>query len=223
MSTVVGKKCNQLHVVATYYYTVIMYFCIEDKDRVPLVFKALDLLHVKTPGAFQQEDLQSILANLLRIPLFKKASKKGVRVGLQYLVIVQKQFVKECKENKEVMKAITSICTKAVARDVMLKRAVTYVVTKGVAEVGLKACTAINGAGVVFDGAEAILEHCGHEQLGKKVGLFGNVATGACAGLLIGGSIAVAPIAVPLGMAAGLGLWLTGRSVTKGLDIMLSD
>ena len=60
------------------------------------------------------------------------------------------------------MKVIVSICTKAVARDVMLQRAVTSGVTKGIADVGLKACTAINDVGLVVDGAEAILEHSGH-------------------------------------------------------------
>ena len=198
-------------------------FCVEDEDWLPLVYKALDLLPLKAPGELQQKQLQSIYTALLHIPQFKKASKKGIEEGRKYLGTVLRQFVKEFKENKEVMKVIMSICTKAVARDVMLKRAVTYGVTKGLAEVGLKACTAVNGAGLVFDGVEAVLESSGHEQLGKRVGLFGNVATGACAGLLIGGTAAAAPVALPLGMAAGFAVWVAGRSVTKGLDKILSD
>ena len=62
----------------------------------------------------------------------------------------------------------------------------------------------------MFYGVEAILEHSGHEQLRKMlVYLVMLHATRACAGLLIGGSAAAAPIALSLGMATGLELWLS--------------
>ena len=185
--------------------------------------QALDLLDYVISKEFQHRNLLDICSTVVQSNLFKNISKKGIETGSQYGGIFCKQFGKECKENKEVLTPIASICTKSVGRWALLKSTATYGLSKGTTGVNLKTRLALNGAGLVLDGGEAILEFYGFEKAAKRFGLFGNIAIGAGAGLLISGYTDATPAAVSVGMATGFGLWLTGRSINKGMNKMLSD
>ena len=74
-----------------------------------------------------------------------------------------------------------------------------------------------NPAGMVADAAQAGLEVTGHREIGRKVGMWGNIGTGAVAGTAVGG-----PVGAPIGALVGLGTWLIGEAAGQAIEEMLS-
>ena len=70
---------------------------------------------------------------------------------------------------------------------------------------------------MVADVAQAGLEVTGHGEIGRKVGMWGNIGTGAVAGATIGG-----PVGAPVGALVGLGTWVIGEAVGLAVEEMLS-
>ena len=141
-----------------------------------------------------------------------------------------------CRENKEVLKPLTLIATKAVVREAMAKAAVKVCVrtvasdiakegTKEALKVGAKQAAkqgtkavatglvkAANPVGIVADIAQASLEHMGMEEVGKKVGMTGNIAAGAMLGS-VGG-----PPGAAVGALGGFLVWGVGEAVGRVID-----
>lgn len=189
---------------------MILFFAeqIDWKCLVVSVLESLSIHHIVPEGS-----LWTIYTHLRRFPHFKtavnSAIKSGIEEGMRCLKGIMKQLVKEIRENKKVITLITKICAKSVARDIILKRAVAY---------GIKAGSyGTNVAGLVVDGTQAVLEQAGYEAAGEKVGLFGNVAIGCCAGSMCGVA------GIPIGGLIGLGMYVAGQSVSKGLNKVLPE
>ena len=70
-----------------------------------------------------------------------------------------------------------------------------------------------NPAGYVADVAQAGLEVTGHEEMGKAVGLLGNIGTATVAGGVIGG-----PPGAILGACFGFGSWVIGEAVGRAVE-----
>ena len=113
-------------------------------------------------------------------------------------------ILEECRRNEPFFRAILKLGAKS------LGRLSVKFVTKNVVKVGLKGT--LKGAampvGVAADVAQAVLEYAGYEEAGKKVGMFGNVASGAMVGFALGG-----PAGAGVGAAGGTLLWLGGEAV----------
>ena len=141
----------------------------------------------------------------------------GMKEGLIFLNRVKHHVVGVCRENKNLMKALTTMAAKStvryVASDVGTKAAVKY----GVAKVGSKAVKAAvsvaNPAGIVFDLTQAGFECAGYEDQGKTIGKWGNIGTGVWAGFAVGG-----PIGAAVGALAGFGTWVVGEAVGRTVD-----
>lgn len=63
-------------------------------------------------------------------------------------------------------------------------------------------------AGMVADAAQFGLELTGHEEIGKTVGMWGSIGTGAVAGAATGG-----PVGASLGALGGFGTWVIGEVI----------
>ena len=70
---------------------------------------------------------------------------------------------------------------------------------------------------MVADLAQFGLEATGHKSIGKKVGLWGNIGTGAGTGAVIGG-----PLGATVGALVGLGTWIIGEGVGRAVEKTLS-
>ena len=75
-----------------------------------------------------------------------------------------------------------------------------------------------NPIGIVSDLAQEGLEVVGYEEAGKKVGIAGNIATGAMIGGGLGG-----PPGVVVGALAGFGMWGVGEVVGRLVDWSIGE
>ena len=128
-------------------------------------------------------------------------------------------FVEACKQNKEVVTDVSKLAAKGFARETaVITRLGTKSFMKYGASQSLKTALNIaNPAGMVADVAQFGLEMTGHKEIGKNVGLWGNIGTGVMAGGVVGG-----PVGVPIGALVGLGTWLVGEAAGQAVEEKLS-
>ena len=164
-----------------------------------------------------------------------------INQGLRLLNTVKDPIVNVIMQNYEISKALTQIATKSgttlvakyaakkiaakstthtiVAQSVkkggvsVTKVAVTQGAKQGVKQ-GVKAAVkAANVIGVAADVTQAGLEYCGYESAGKKVGIAGNVVSGAIFGATVGG-----PPGAAVGLFLGFMIWGAGEVVGNYFD-----
>ena len=149
------------------------------------------------------------------------AVKEGVIQGIKFLQRVLKKIVELCKQNKELITYLSKLAAKSVVRECAVTLGTKYVIKYGAGKVASQSVkTALkltNPAGMVADAAQLGLEITGHKEISKKVGLWGNIGTGAVAGGVIGG-----PVGAPIGALVGLGTWLIGEAVGQAVEERLS-
>ena len=142
----------------------------------------------------------------------------GVEEGLNFLKRVKYHLIEVCRENKDLMKALTTIATKGTARyfasDIGAKAAVKYGVAKVSSHTAVKAAVNVaNPAGIICDLTQAGFEYAGYEAQGKTIGKWGNIGTGAWAGFAVGG-----PPGAVVGALTGFGTWIIGEAVGRAVD-----
>lgn len=146
-----------------------------------------------------QKELGKCLGSVWK-DIVRKGVEWGIDKALSALRAVKEEIIKFCHENHVLIEQLTVLATKTGLRLIAAK-----VVTKQVAKVVIKAA---NPLGIVADVAQAGLEVAGRKETGKKVGKYGNIASGA----MMGGVVAGPPGAV-FGAAFGFALWGTGEIV----------
>ena len=147
----------------------------------------------------------------------KTITREGTK---QVTKMVTKQGTKQAAKvaTRQVTKVATRQVTKVATRQVtkVATRQVTQVATKQVAKVATKGVikTAANPVGIASDIAQTGLEAAGYKELGKTVGITGNIASGAMLGGAVGG-----PAGAAVGALLGFGVWgvgeVTGRLVDR--------
>ena len=195
---------------------------------VPLVNNILQGLHHSR--LTDDVDALNMLYNFLREKSteFDEACtiaiKGSVYLALKYLRTVQNKIVELCKENKELMTHLGKISLKSVTRACAItvgsstKVAMKQWMKYGVKKVALQAIKVIfNPAGIAVDVAQAGLEFIGYEKIGRQVGMWGNIGTGAVTGVAIAG-----PVGAPIGALVGFGTWAIGEVFGEAIEDMLS-
>ena len=151
-----------------------------------------------------------------------KAVKEGVQQGLKFLRNnkVMNEVIKICKEHKNLLGRLSSLSMKAAVREGVVfstKTAIKYGTGKAASQ-SVKAVLRIsNPAGFVADVAQLGCEATGNKEVGKKIGLWGNIATGAAAGGLVGGVVGA-----PVGALLGFASWAIGEAVGNAVESGLS-
>ena len=139
----------------------------------------------------------------------KTITREGTK---QVTKMVTKQGTKQAA--KVATRQVTKVATRQVTK--VATRQVTQVATKQVAKVATKGVikTAANPVGIASDIAQTGLEAVGYKELGKTVGVAGNIASGAMLGGAVGG-----PAGAAVGALLGFGVWgvgeVTGRLVDR--------
>lgn len=170
-------------------------------------------------------------------PEIVRLGKVCINQGLRLLNTVKDSVVKVIMQNCEISKALTQIATKSgttlAARYATKKIAakstthaivaqsakkggvsVTKVaITQGAKQGAKTAVKAANVIGVAADITQAGLEYCGYENAGKKVGMTGNIASGAIFGATVGG-----PPGAAIGAFGGFLIWGAGEVVGDIID-----
>ena len=132
-------------------------------------------------------------------------------------------MIKVCGENKEVLKHPSKMGTRT-TRGMVVTLLVKVGVRQGakqVAKEGAKTTAtglvkAVNPVGIGADIAQAGLEYMGMEEVGKAVGMAGNIAAGAMLGS-VGG-----PPGAVVGALGGFLVWGAGEVVGSVIDYAYS-
>ena len=192
---------------------------------VPLLNKVLEELgHSKLTN--KTEALNSLYKFLCeKSPEFVEACsiavKENVQRALKFLQTTLYEIVDICKSNEMLLTQLSKLSVNVGGRAGAI-----VVGTWCTAKLGAKRATSMtakrllkfaNPAGMVADVAQAGLEYTGHEEVGKKVGMWGNIGAGAMGGTAIGG-----PVGAPIGALAGFGIWLIGEAVGRAVEDVLS-
>ena len=126
-------------------------------------------------------------------------------------------IVDVCRAHNEIVQGLTELTTKCLLRKGVLK-----VGTKIVMRLGTATATSqyaemtlnnIPAAMLAIDVVQLRLEYCGYKKVGKAVGMWGNICTGAIASSMIAGVDTA-----PLGALAGFGIWAVGEGVAKSIE-----
>ena len=167
--------------------------------------------------------------------LVRTAYDKGVALALKQLEIV----IEFCREHPEVLKCLSMMAIKATRGTVVtafvkagVRQGAKQVAKQGakqVAKQGAKEAAkqgaktvatglvkAVNPVGIGADLAQLGLEYVGMEEIGKKVGMAGNIAAGAMLGS-VGG-----PPGAVVGALGGFLMWGAGEVVGKTIDYAFS-
>jgi len=163
---------------------------------------------IKEPVAEQAwEDFENAVQNAYPgfRDLVQKGIEKGVEVAVKAFNEVRIQVLAVCNANKEVLKHLTLITTKAVCRDVLGKTAVKTgvrgVVSVGANKVAMLGAKELEGAMQVVE--QGVLVKAAGTGLMK--GMAGNIAAGAMLGS-VGG-----PPGMVVGMLGGFLVWGAGE------------
>ena len=151
------------------------------------------------------------------------AIKNGITKGIEFLFTIIQEVVDVCKQHKELMAHLTKLATKAVVREVAnlgAKSIMKYGAKKVASQSAKIAFKYSNPAGLAADIAQCGLEVVGYNKVGKKVGLWGNIATGAATGGMLTGP--AWPVGATLGALVGLGTWCIGEGVGHAVEKALS-
>ena len=184
---------------------------------LPLVQKVAEWLSIQASDAVLRE-LYEFLKNNEK---FKKACKLafdyGVEKAVGFVQSVQCHLVETCRENKDLMKALTKTATKGTVRYFTFGPGTKIAVRYGVRKVGSqavkRAANIANPAGIICDLTQAGFEYVGYEKQGKAIGKWGNIGTSAFAGFAIGG-----PLGAAVGALTGFGTWVIGESIGQAID-----
>ena len=185
----------------------------------PLLQTVAGWLNIHSPEVAVLSKLFDFLKNNDKfMEAYELAIDYGVEEGLEFLKRVKYHLVGVCRENKNLMKALTTLATKGTARyfasDMGAKAAVKYGVAKVSSHTAVKAAVNVaNPVGIICDVAQAGLEYAGYEAEGKSIGKWGNIGTGAWAGFAVGG-----PPGAVVGALAGFGTWVIGEAVGRAVD-----
>ena len=146
----------------------------------------------------------------------QNAIERGIDWGRRKLDEIKLEIVKTCKENSELITTLTELAAKSgirVAAEIAAKEAgraffksATKNCMKNAIKVGLK--TTVNPVAIGSDIAQGFLQYAGYKEVGRKVGLLGNIGSCAAFGLVAGG-----PIGAAFGIVAGGGTWIAGELV----------
>ena len=125
----------------------------------------------------------------------------GIEKALAALRAVKEEVMKFCREHKSFIQQLTKLVVKTGLRQVA--KAVTKQSTKVASKSLVKVA---NPLGIGADVVQAGFEMAGMEETGKKVGKYGNIASGVMVGAAVGG-----PPGAVIGAAGGFVLWGAGE------------
>ena len=189
------------------------------------VLKWLDTEIVK--GALQeawnilQKELGKCLGSVWK-DIIREGVKWGVDKALSALRAVKEKVTKFCRENEVLIEQLTKLATKTGLRTIAAKvvtKQVAKVATKESAKAGSKLLVKVaNPLGIVADVAQAGLEVAGMEETGKKVGKYGNIASGVMIGAAVGG-----PPGAVFGAVGGFAVWGVGEIVGGLIGMAIGD
>ena len=194
---------------------------------VPLLNKVLEALNYSC--LTDVVDALNSLYKFLRerspefIEACSTAVKEGVKRALKFLQTVLYKIVDICKKNKVLITHLSKLTVNAAARvgaiavGTSTKVAMKFGAGKAASQTAKTFLKFTNPAGMVVDVAQAGLEITGHREIGKKLGMWGNVGTGAVAGAAVGG-----PLGAPIGALVGFGTWMIGEAVGLAIEDTLS-
>ncbi len=132
--------------------------------------------------------------------LVKDALQKGLDWGKRQLEELKVVILEKCRRNEPYLRAALKVGAKSLGR----------VPFQLLVKIGAKGT--LKGAampvGVVADIAQSGLEIAGYEEAGEKVGVAGNIGSGAMLGFALWG-----PIGAGVGAGGGALLWLGGEAV----------
>ena len=149
--------------------------------------------------------------------IVRKGIDFGINAALRALETAREEIVKFCKKNKDLLKFLSQIAIKSFVRLVTevgaksVVRALAKKGTKQIAVQSVKILGKVHPVGMAADVAQAGLEYLGYEDIGKKVGVAGNVTSGILLGAAVGG-----PPGAAIGAFGGFVVWGVGE-VTGGL------
>lgn len=147
------------------------------------------------------------------------AAKEGVKLALRFLRTVLNKIIELCKQNNVLITHLSKLVAKGVARAgaIAVGSSTKVAVKFGAGKVASQSVKTVlkftNPAGMVVDVAQAGLEVTGHREIGKTVGMWGNIGTGAVAGAALGG-----PVGAPVGALVGFGTWVIGEAVGLAIE-----
>ena len=191
---------------------------------MPLLKKVLEALNYSS--LTDVVDALNLLYKVLheKSPEFSEACsravKKGYTVGIEFLRTVLDKIVEECKKIDALITQLSKMAAKAFAREgatLGTKCVMKYGAGKVASQSVKTVLKFTNPAGMLADAAQVGLEVTGHKDIGKQVGLWGNIGTGAMAGTVVGG-----PVGAPIGALVGLGTWVIGEAVGLAVEKTLS-
>ena len=142
------------------------------------------------------------------------AIRNGVAWGLQRLEEVRDTIIEVCQENKELTLVLAKLGGKTAAGAAakfgakQLIKVGTRTAAKSMGKTALKCVVKVawNPYAVASDLAQGALEIGGQRELGKGVGVVGNIGSGAVLGAMVGG-----PPGAAIGILFGGVQWLTGE------------
>lgn len=116
----------------------------------------------------------------------------GLEAALQALRAVKEEVVRFCRDYRGLIEELTKYAVYAGAREMIGKLVAKTITREGgkqVTKVATKSVikTAANPLGIASDVTQTALEAVGYKELGKTVGITGNIASGAMVGGAVGG------------------------------------
>ena len=146
--------------------------------------------------------------------LVKETAERGSDWGLIRLKDMRDGIINICRKHKDILRAAFKLGAKSSGR-------VSFqLLAKNAIRIGVK--QTLKGAampvGAVADIAQAGLEYAGYEEVGEKIGVAGNVASGAMVGFALGG-----PVGAGVGVAGGALFWLGGQTVGYMFGKMIEE
>lgn len=200
---------------------------------VPLLNEVLEALNFSSL-ANVDDALNSLYTFLCKSSFDFKAVKEGDTAALYIFRTVHlHKIIDICKQNKElitqlnklsVKPGVTSIAqvvaiTVGTGTKVTMKFGAQFGVGKAASQtVKMALNTFTNSAGMVADITQAGLEVTGHREIGKKVGMWGNIGAGAVAG-----ATGFGPVGAFIGALAAFGSWIIGEGVSRATQDNLSQ
>jgi len=151
------------------------------------------------------------------------AIEKGIKKGMEFLQTVIKKAVDVCKQHKELTAHLTKLMAKALAREgatLGTKSLMKYGANKIASQSAKTAFKYSNPAGLAADVAQCGLEALGYKKVGKQVGLWGNIATGAATGGVLTGP--AWPVGATVGALVAFGTWCIGEGAGQAVENALS-
>ena len=146
---------------------------------------------------------------------------------MEFLQALINQSAQSSSQNKVLLSHLGKLSTKVIIREVLLSLTLdtevvmTYVTEEIGASENVKIILNYSIlARLAPDLAQCGLEVAGYKEVGKKVGMWGNIVTGVLAGAVATGS--AWPVGATVGALVGFGTWCIGEGFGQAVEELLT-